>query len=156
MVPDTRDATRGPRLRWARMAASHREVVVIGNVGSFCGNFLFERGARVVAITDHRGGVRNPNGLDIPALLPYALKNDGVAGFPGGEPMTNAELFAAPVGKEVADNAMQVLGGWGYCTEFTVERLLRDAKLLEIGGGTLEAHQKNLTKDLTAQVLGQS
>lgn len=68
-----------------------------GNVGSFCGNFLFERGARVVAITDHRGGVRNPNGLDIPALLPYALKNDGVAGFPGGEPMTNAELFAAPV-----------------------------------------------------------
>ena len=60
-----------------------------------------------------------------------------------------AKLFAAPVGKEVADNAMQVLGGWGYCTEFTVERLLRDAKLLEIGGGTLESHQKNLTRDLT-------
>ncbi|MDG2303607.1 MAG: acyl-CoA dehydrogenase family protein [Candidatus Binatia bacterium] len=60
-----------------------------------------------------------------------------------------AKLFAAPVGKEIADNAMQVLGGWGYCTEFTVERLLRDAKLLEIGGGTLESHQKNLTRDLT-------
>lgn len=60
-----------------------------------------------------------------------------------------AKLFAAPVGKEVADNAMQVLGGWGYCTEFNVERLLRDAKLLEIGGGTLESHQKNLTRDLT-------
>jgi len=60
-----------------------------------------------------------------------------------------AKLFAAPVGKEVADNAMQVLGGWGYCSEFTVERLLRDAKLLEIGGGTLESHQKNLTRDLT-------
>jgi isovaleryl-CoA dehydrogenase len=59
-----------------------------------------------------------------------------------------AKLFAAPVGKEVADNAMQVLGGWGYCTEFKVERFLRDAKLLEIGGGTLEAHQKNLTRDL--------
>ncbi len=59
-----------------------------------------------------------------------------------------AKLFAAPVGKEVADNAMQVLGGWGYCNEFKVERFLRDAKLLEIGGGTLEAHQKNLTKDL--------
>ena len=44
---------------------------------------------------------------------------------------------------------MQVLGGWGYCSEFTVERLLRDAKLLEIGGGTLESHQKNLTRDLT-------
>jgi isovaleryl-CoA dehydrogenase len=59
-----------------------------------------------------------------------------------------AKLFAAPVGKRVADNAMQVLGGWGYCDEFKVERFLRDAKLIEIGGGTLEAHQKNMTKDL--------
>ena len=60
-----------------------------------------------------------------------------------------AKLFAAPVGKEVADAAMQVLGGWGYCTEYKVERLFRDAKLLEIGGGTIEAHQKNMTRDLT-------
>ncbi|MCP4868490.1 MAG: isovaleryl-CoA dehydrogenase [Proteobacteria bacterium] len=60
-----------------------------------------------------------------------------------------AKLFAAPVGKQVADNAMQVLGGYGYCTEYKVERLLRDAKLLEIGGGTIESHQKNLTKDLS-------
>jgi isovaleryl-CoA dehydrogenase len=59
-----------------------------------------------------------------------------------------AKLFAAPVGKDVADNAMQVLGGWGYCDEFKVERFLRDAKLLEIGGGTLESHQKNITRDL--------
>ena len=59
-----------------------------------------------------------------------------------------AKLFAAPVGKTVADYAMQVMGGAGYCREFPVERLWRDAKLLEIGGGTLEAHQKNLTKDL--------
>jgi isovaleryl-CoA dehydrogenase len=60
-----------------------------------------------------------------------------------------AKLFAAPVGKEVADAAMQVMGGSGYCREYPVERLLRDAKLLEIGGGTLESHQKNITKDLT-------
>jgi isovaleryl-CoA dehydrogenase len=64
------------------------------------------------------------------------------------------KLFAAPMGKEIADNAMQVLGGAGYCTEFPVERLWRDAKLLEIGGGTLESHQKNLTKDLTRKVCG--
>ncbi len=60
-----------------------------------------------------------------------------------------AKLFAAPVGKFVADAAMQVMGGSGYCREYPVERLLRDAKLLEIGGGTLESHQKNITKDLT-------
>ena len=59
------------------------------------------------------------------------------------------KLFAAQVGKRVADNAIQVLGGNGYMGEYVVERLWRDAKLLEIGGGTLEAHHKNMTKDLS-------
>jgi isovaleryl-CoA dehydrogenase len=59
-----------------------------------------------------------------------------------------AKLFAARVGKEIADRAIQVLGGYGYMGEYVVERLWRDAKLLEIGGGTLEAHHKNITKDL--------
>ncbi|MCS6857248.1 MAG: acyl-CoA dehydrogenase family protein [Sandaracinaceae bacterium] len=60
-----------------------------------------------------------------------------------------AKLFAAPVGKMCADYAMQVMGGAGYCSEYPVERFYRDAKLLEIGGGTLEAHHKNITKDLS-------
>jgi len=59
-----------------------------------------------------------------------------------------AKLVAAQVGKRVADAAIQVLGGYGYMGENVVERLWRDAKLLEIGGGTLEAHHKNLAKDL--------
>lgn len=59
------------------------------------------------------------------------------------------KLIATTMGKEVADNAMQVLGGYGYVGEYVVERLWRDAKLLEIGGGTLEAHEKNITKDLS-------
>ena len=58
------------------------------------------------------------------------------------------KLFAARVGKEIADRAIQVLGGYGYMGEYVVERLWRDAKLLEIGGGTMEAHHKNMTKDL--------
>jgi isovaleryl-CoA dehydrogenase len=62
-----------------------------------------------------------------------------------------AKLFAAPVGKTVADYAMQVMGGSGYCKEYPVERLWRDAKLLEIGGGTLESHHKNIAKDLSRQ-----
>ena len=60
-----------------------------------------------------------------------------------------AKLFCSTMAKEVADAAVQVLGGWGYCTEYRVEQFLRDAKLIEIGGGTLEAHQKNITRDLT-------
>jgi isovaleryl-CoA dehydrogenase len=59
-----------------------------------------------------------------------------------------AKLFAVRVGKDIADRAIQVLGGYGYMGEYVVERLWRDAKLLEIGGGTIEAHQKNITKDL--------
>jgi len=60
-----------------------------------------------------------------------------------------AKLFASTAAKEVADAAVQVLGGYGYCSEYRVEQFLRDAKLVEIGGGTLEAHQKNITRDLT-------
>jgi len=59
-----------------------------------------------------------------------------------------AKLFAAPVAKRVADAAMQVLGGYGYTREYKIERFLRDAKLNEIGGGTLESHQKNIARDL--------
>lgn len=59
------------------------------------------------------------------------------------------KLFASTMGKNVADRAIQVLGGYGYVGEYVVERLWRDAKLLEIGGGTIEAHQKNITRDLS-------
>ncbi|MBX3041248.1 MAG: acyl-CoA dehydrogenase family protein [Bdellovibrionaceae bacterium] len=59
------------------------------------------------------------------------------------------KLVATTMGKNVADRAIQVLGGYGYVGEYVVERLWRDAKLLEIGGGTIEAHQKNITRDLT-------
>ena len=61
-----------------------------------------------------------------------------------------AKLFASTAAKEIADAAIQVLGGYGYCTEYRVEQFFRDAKLIEIGGGTIEAHQKNITRDLTA------
>lgn len=59
-----------------------------------------------------------------------------------------AKLFSARIAKDIADRAIQVLGGYGYMGDYVVERLWRDAKLLEIGGGTMEAHQKNITKDL--------
>eukprot|EP00629_Pelagomonadales_sp_RCC1024_P008550 CAMPEP_0119293440 /NCGR_PEP_ID=MMETSP1329-20130426/46094_1 /TAXON_ID=114041 /ORGANISM="Genus nov. species nov., Strain RCC1024" /LENGTH=414 /DNA_ID=CAMNT_0007294309 /DNA_START=78 /DNA_END=1319 /DNA_ORIENTATION=- len=59
-----------------------------------------------------------------------------------------AKLFATTVGKDVADAAIQVHGGYGYCSEYQVEQLWRDAKLLEIGGGTLESHHKNMIRDL--------
>ena len=61
------------------------------------------------------------------------------------------KLYCSTMAKEVADRAIQVLGGYGYVSEYVVERLWRDAKLLEIGGGTVEAHQKNITRDLSGR-----
>ena len=51
-----------------------------------------------------------------------------------------AKLFSATAAKEVADAAVQVLGGYGYCTEYRVEQFLRDTKLIEIGGGGAPPH----------------
>ncbi len=59
------------------------------------------------------------------------------------------KLYGTTAAKNIADRAIQVLGGYGYVGEYTVERLWCDAKLLEIGGGTLESHQKNITRDLS-------
>ena len=67
---------------------------------------------------------------------------------PGNRTDTDGvKLFCGDMGKRVADRAIQTLGGNGYVGEYNVERLWRDAKLLEIGGGTNESHHKNITGD---------
>lgn len=65
-----------------------------------------------------------------------------------------AKLVATTTAEEVARNAIQTLGGYGYTAEYRVERLLRDAILLSIGGGTNEAMQKNITSDLRRVLRG--
>ena len=59
-----------------------------------------------------------------------------------------AKLSATQMAEYVSRCAIQVLGGYGYTREYPVEKLLRDAILLSIGGGTNEAMQKNIMKDL--------
>jgi len=61
----------------------------------------------------------------------------------------SAKLVATVTAERVARRAIQVLGGYGYTRDYPVERLLRDAILLSIGGGTVEAMQKNIAADLT-------
>ena len=63
----------------------------------------------------------------------------------------SAKLIATLTAERVARRAIQVMGGYGYCRDYPVERLLRDAVLLSIGGGTVEAMQKNIAADLTRQ-----
>jgi glutamate dehydrogenase (NAD(P)+) len=64
-----------------------------GNVGSVSADLLHKAGAKIVAVADWKGGVYNAKGLDIPALLEHAGRNKTVAGFTGGEPLTNEQLF---------------------------------------------------------------
>ncbi len=68
-----------------------------GNVGSYAARFLHEAGARVLGITDVAGGVWNPEGLDIPALIRWVADQKVVAGFPGADAITNDELLRADV-----------------------------------------------------------
>jgi glutamate dehydrogenase (NAD(P)+) len=68
-----------------------------GNVGSVSATLLSEIGASIVGVTDWKGGVYNPSGLDIDKLLVYAEEEKTVEGFPGGEPLTNEQLFELDV-----------------------------------------------------------
>ena len=68
-----------------------------GNVGSVSATLLADMGAEIVGITDYQGGVYNPKGLDIDKLLVYAAEEKTVEGFPGGEPLTNDQLFGLDV-----------------------------------------------------------
>jgi glutamate dehydrogenase (NAD(P)+) len=59
-----------------------------GNVGSVSADLLSKEGAKIVAVSDVTGGVHNDAGLDVKDLLRWAADHRGVAGFPGGKPLT--------------------------------------------------------------------
>jgi glutamate dehydrogenase (NAD(P)+) len=67
-----------------------------GNVGQAAGRFLARKGFRIVAVSDVQGGTYHPEGLDLQALLRHKEEAGMVHTFPGGEPITNAELLELP------------------------------------------------------------
>ncbi|HEX7781152.1 MAG TPA: Glu/Leu/Phe/Val dehydrogenase [Vicinamibacterales bacterium] len=68
-----------------------------GNVGSVSADLLHEIGAKIVAVTDWKGGVYNPAGLDVDALIGWATTHKTVAGFPKAEPLEGPKLFELDV-----------------------------------------------------------
>jgi isovaleryl-CoA dehydrogenase len=58
------------------------------------------------------------------------------------------KLFNAVACSRVCANAVQILGGYGYTREYPVERMMRDAKLYEIGAGTNEIQRLLITKGM--------
>ena len=62
-----------------------------------------------------------------------------------------AKLFASEVAMEIALNAVRIHGGYGYSTEFDVERYFRDAPLMIVGEGTNEIQRNVIASQLVAR-----
>ena len=78
----------GSRLHDTRIA-----IQGFGNVGSNLARLLSDEGVRVIAVSDSRGGIHNPYGLDVPAAIAYKAEHGVLEGFPGADAITNDELI---------------------------------------------------------------
>jgi alkylation response protein AidB-like acyl-CoA dehydrogenase len=78
---------------------------------------------------------------------------DWIAGRPLHESVADVcagKLYCAEMGTFVAFEAIHILAGNGYMEEYVVERLARDAKLIELGGGTTEMQILTIARELLA------
>ena len=68
-----------------------------GNVGSVSAQLLSEIGAKIVAVTDWKGGIYSPQGLDVSKLNDHVRQHKTVAGFGGLDSLSNDQLFKLDV-----------------------------------------------------------
>jgi glutamate dehydrogenase (NAD(P)+) len=68
-----------------------------GNVGSVSAQLLGRIGAKIVAVTDHKGGVHDQTGLDVDKLIAWTHQHGTVAGFPHTDALTNEQIFGLDV-----------------------------------------------------------
>ncbi len=61
-----------------------------------------------------------------------------------------AKLFASEMAMRATDKAIQIHGGYGYTTDYPVERMYRDAKICEIGEGTSEIQREIISRRITS------
>ncbi len=82
-------------IRQKKMSARGLDVAIqgMGNVGLVCASMLHALDCNIVAMSDSHGGVYNKKGLDPSKVSEYKQKHGTVVGFPGGEPITNAQLL---------------------------------------------------------------
>ncbi len=76
--------------------------------------------------------------IEAAKLLTYRAGELKNRGFEVNKESAMAKLFASEVAVEVANEAVQIFGGYGYTKDFPVEKYYRDAKLCTIGEGTSE------------------
>ncbi len=86
--------------------------------------------------------------IEASRLLVYHAAMLKDAGKPYGKEASMAKLFASETGNWVTDKAIQIHGGIGYCRDVPVERMHRDAKLMEIGEGTSEIQRLVIAREI--------
>ena len=64
-----------------------------GNVGSIASELMVREGSKIVGVTDWKGGVTNPKGLDIPKLIAWVNQHKTVNGFPDADPLAAQDVF---------------------------------------------------------------
>jgi glutamate dehydrogenase (NAD(P)+) len=76
----------------------HARVAIqgFGNVGAAAAAIAHELGCRVVAVSDFHGGIHCDAGLDIPSVIAHVNESGQLQGFPGADPVTNAEILELP------------------------------------------------------------
>ncbi len=87
--------------------------------------------------------------LEAAQLMTWRAAANTAIGLPSPLETSVAKVYAAQAAKEICDDAIQLLGGYGYMTEYPVERRYREVRGGSIYGGTLQVH-KNM---IAAQVL---
>lgn len=90
--------------------------------------------------------------LDAARLLVYRAAALRDAGKPFAVEASKAKLFASTAAREHASEAVQIHGGYGYTTEFPVERYYRDAKITEIYEGTSEVQHIIIARSLLGRL----
>ncbi|MEO8511207.1 MAG: acyl-CoA dehydrogenase family protein [Chloroflexota bacterium] len=86
--------------------------------------------------------------IDAARLMTYRAAWLKDQGRPYSTEAAMAKLHASEVARQVTNDAVQVHGGYGYITEYKVERYLRDAKLTELGEGTSQIQRMVIARNL--------
>jgi isovaleryl-CoA dehydrogenase len=89
--------------------------------------------------------------IEAARLLVYkatSMADRGERGREANLAASYAKLYASEMCMRVTTEAVQIMGGYGYTKEFPVERMMRDAKLQAIGGGTSEIQKMIIIRDL--------
>ena len=96
--------------------------------------------------------VRARTQLDAGRLLVHRAAALADCGKAFGVAASKAKLYATEAASRAANDSLQILGGYGYLRDYPVERILRDARLMEIGEGTSEVQRIVIARQLGLDV----